>query len=245
MDSFPNPAIKVSIIIPAYNESAYIENCLKSLAKQTFAPYEIIVVDNNSKDNTAEIARKYTTRVYSCRKQGISSARNLGAQMAEGDLVCFMDADGTVCRNWVRHLVTDSCRDAGVTGVTGLNIFYHANIIKFLFYNFYTITVYSILIIGNLLRIHFFAGNNMAVNRKIFHLVGGFPDCIGEDVWFSKKLRRIPGIKIKFDPLMIIRYSSRRFDKNGFFPTMRLWMNSVFSKIPDTFYRKDYSCTGK
>ena len=53
-----NKKLKISIIIPAFNEESVLESCLRALAKQTTAPYEVIVVDNNSTDKKAEIIKK-------------------------------------------------------------------------------------------------------------------------------------------------------------------------------------------
>ena len=54
----------VSIIVPTYNSEKFLEGCLESIQKQTYSHIELIVVDNNSKDNTKEIARKYTEKVF-------------------------------------------------------------------------------------------------------------------------------------------------------------------------------------
>jgi len=61
--------VKYSLIVPAYNEEKNIGNCLTSLKKQRYKDYEIIVVDNNSKDNTIKEAKKYVKKVYKEKKQ--------------------------------------------------------------------------------------------------------------------------------------------------------------------------------
>ena len=63
-----NP-IKISVIIPVYNGESYIKKCLDVLMKQDFdEPYEIIIVDNNSKDGTIKIAKTYKTRIFNINK---------------------------------------------------------------------------------------------------------------------------------------------------------------------------------
>ncbi|MFH0875476.1 MAG: glycosyltransferase family 2 protein, partial [archaeon] len=86
----------ISVIIPAYNEEKCITECLNSLKNQQFKDFELIVIDNNSKDSTSKIAKQYTKKVFLCKEQGISSARNFGAKKAKGKILCFIDADGIV-----------------------------------------------------------------------------------------------------------------------------------------------------
>src|SRR3989338_10089980 len=83
----------ISIIIPAYNEEKYIEATLKSLKKQTYKDFEIIVVANNCSDNTVALAERDADKVIQTKKQGISLARNLGAEHAKGEILFFLDAD--------------------------------------------------------------------------------------------------------------------------------------------------------
>ncbi len=86
----------ISIIIPTLNEEKDIENTIKSLQKWSGHEYEIIVSDGRSKDRTIEIAKKYgvKTIIYSgTARQTISSGRNLGASLASGEFLVFLDAD--------------------------------------------------------------------------------------------------------------------------------------------------------
>lgn len=85
-----------SIIIPAYNVDAYIEMTLKSVYNQTFADYEIIVIDDGSTDKTLEILHKQTDsrlRVIHQKNAGVSAARNVGISAAKGKYIAFLDAD--------------------------------------------------------------------------------------------------------------------------------------------------------
>src|SRR5688500_10835317 len=94
-----SPSMHISIIIPAFNEQILNEECLKSVhasldanAKPGYTS-EIIVVDNNSTDNTAELARKAGARVVFEPVNQIGRARNTGAAVATGDWLLFVDAD--------------------------------------------------------------------------------------------------------------------------------------------------------
>ena len=84
---------RVSVVIPAYNAAAYLAETLESVHAQTFQDLEILVIDDGSTDETADIAAKYTERVVSTSNQGVAAARNLGIKLAQGDLIAFLDSD--------------------------------------------------------------------------------------------------------------------------------------------------------
>jgi glycosyltransferase involved in cell wall biosynthesis len=95
-DSAENPS--VSVVIPAYNEGGndYLSRSIESALGQSYKPSEVIVVDDGSTDNTADIARGYENRgvkVFRTENQGLALARNYGADMATGDIIVFNDAD--------------------------------------------------------------------------------------------------------------------------------------------------------
>ena len=82
----------VSVIITTYNSADFLEALLQSIKKQTHSRIEIIVVDNNSKDRTKEIAGKFTDRVYNQGPER-SAQRNFGAHQAQGDYLLVLDSD--------------------------------------------------------------------------------------------------------------------------------------------------------
>jgi hypothetical protein len=89
-------AIDVSVVVPFYNAERSVEDCIAALRAQTLAPprYEIIMVDNNSTDGSADLVRKYPdVRLLSEEKQGSYAARNRGVAAARGAIVAFTDAD--------------------------------------------------------------------------------------------------------------------------------------------------------
>jgi glycosyltransferase involved in cell wall biosynthesis len=105
MSSKGNPRTPtLAIIIPAYNEEDVISRCLDSILLQTQVPDEIIVVNNNSVDRTAEIAGAYkNVTVLNEKKQGMASARNAGLNLSKCDLLARVDADCVLPPNWVEH----------------------------------------------------------------------------------------------------------------------------------------------
>ncbi|GBR74966.1 glycosyl transferase GTA-type super family [Candidatus Termititenax aidoneus] len=93
------PGQLLSVIVPVYNQSKYLPECLDSLLEQTYKKLEIIIVDDGSTDNSAEVAERYARRdsrfklVRHQANQGLSQARNTGLSRAIGQYVHFLDGD--------------------------------------------------------------------------------------------------------------------------------------------------------
>ena len=109
----------VSVVIPAYNAVATLGRCLAALSAQSRSPDEIIVVDDGSTDDTAELARRYGVRVVRQANAGPAAARNAGARAAHGDLLLFTDADCAPAPDWVERLVA-TFSDSTVSGAKGV-----------------------------------------------------------------------------------------------------------------------------
>jgi glycosyltransferase involved in cell wall biosynthesis len=102
--------MKVSIIIPTYNEEKVIIKCLKSLSKQTYKDIEIIVVDDGSTDKTLKVLSglrisDFGFRILRAEHRGPGAARNLGAKKAKGEILVFVDADMTFDKDFINRLV--------------------------------------------------------------------------------------------------------------------------------------------
>jgi glycosyltransferase involved in cell wall biosynthesis len=82
----------VSVIVPTYNSAKFLGECLDSIKNQTYQNIELIVVDNNSTDNTKEIARKYTEKVFNKGPER-SAQRNYGVEQSQGEYVAIIDSD--------------------------------------------------------------------------------------------------------------------------------------------------------
>jgi lipopolysaccharide/colanic/teichoic acid biosynthesis glycosyltransferase/glycosyltransferase involved in cell wall biosynthesis len=112
----------ISVIIPAKDASATLPACLAGVLCQTGyglgKEYEVIVVDDGSHDNTAEIAASAGARVIRQANAGPASARNAGARAATGDILAFTDADCAPAPQWLTNL-TAPFQDPRVVGVKG------------------------------------------------------------------------------------------------------------------------------
>lgn len=100
----------VSIILPAYNASKTIARCIESILNQTYHNIQLIIIDDGSKDNTADILKSYITEnsniIYlSQENKGVSSARNTGLEHVESEFVFFVDADDYISNQFVEHFM--------------------------------------------------------------------------------------------------------------------------------------------
>jgi glycosyltransferase involved in cell wall biosynthesis len=115
MNSTNNP--RISVIIPVLNMANKLENCLEAVFSQTIQPYEVIVVDGHSTDNTVERAKKFDVKVINQDYGWAAAARQLGLEYAGGEYVAFTDGDCIPPENWLEGLLAEF--EDGVVGVGG------------------------------------------------------------------------------------------------------------------------------
>jgi len=96
---------KVSVVVCAYNAADTLDECLRSVVAQNYPDYEVLVVDDGSRDTTSEIARRHPVRLIEVNNGGLSAARNLGLASATGEIVAYTDADVRVEPDWLQYLV--------------------------------------------------------------------------------------------------------------------------------------------
>ncbi len=122
-----NPLI--SIIVPIYNVEAYLEKCIDSIIAQDYTPLEIILVDDGATDRSGEICDKYAKRyenitVLHKKNGGLSSARNAGMGLMQGEYISFVDSDDYIAPDMISTLYTDLTQNnADISCITFLNIF--------------------------------------------------------------------------------------------------------------------------
>jgi GT2 family glycosyltransferase/sugar lactone lactonase YvrE len=113
---------RVSVVVCAYDADDTIEDCLTSLELMTYPDYEIILINDGSRDRTAEIARGHArVRVVDISNGGLSAARNVGLAGATGEIVAYTDADVRVDRDWLTYLVQPFLT-SNVVGSGGPNV---------------------------------------------------------------------------------------------------------------------------
>lgn len=204
--------MKVSVVIPAYNEEAYLPQCLDSFLTQKVPADEIIVVDNNSVDATAAIAKKYGVRVVREKKQGMIFARNRGFNLARYDILARCDADSIVSPQWIGQ-IKKAFTDDDIVGMSGPCSFYDLQRFRrFKKANkLFLKTVYfktSRIVLGH----DVLFGSNMALSRaawlKIKDEVCMNDKAVHEDMDVTIHLS--PHGRIKFDPNFIATISARR-----------------------------------
>src|SRR3989344_5143725 len=98
--------MKISVIVPAFNAEKTIEACVQALLSQSLKPFEIIIGDDGSKDNTLKVLEEFgkKIRVISQENAEPAAARNNGARLAKGEVIVFTDSDCITARNFIKEL---------------------------------------------------------------------------------------------------------------------------------------------
>lgn len=115
---------KISILVAVYNVGEFLPHCVETLLVQTYQNLEIILIDDGSTDNSAEICDKYAelderVRVIHQKNQGLSAVRNVGIKKATGEWVCLVDGDDFVKRDYVEELYRTAVEGDAEVAVCG------------------------------------------------------------------------------------------------------------------------------
>lgn len=177
-----NKYTKTSVIIPVYNEPEYLKQSLSALLNQTLPVHEIIVVDNNSTDNSIQAAKEQFQNVKYVeeKQQGIVWARNKGFNVATGDLLVKLDADTAVFPNWHENLVNDMNRkdlDAWSGYVTVEEV--NPRFIKLCEFLFNTLTFVGMRTVSGVVPLF---GSNMAISKQSWDKIKG-KVTMRNDIW--------------------------------------------------------------
>ena len=220
--------MNISVIIPAYNEEAYLPATLASIAEaaailtvSSGVRVEILVVDNNSTDTTTAVAQAAGATVVREPEQGIARARNTGARHASEDVLVFVDADVSVppgTLSAIHAAVSDpSCVGGGV------DVEYRPRRALIRFY----LRCWRLLA----QRLGMVQGATQFCRRSTFEAIGGYDEraWIGEDVdfyWAMRWLARSTGGSVRLIRSPRVQASSRRFDNWPVWKTL-LWTNPL------------------
>jgi glycosyltransferase involved in cell wall biosynthesis len=235
---FSHPRYQVlSVLIPAYNAASTLGQQLEALKAQTYqGDWEILVVDNGSTDQTAEIVRTYQAflphlrLIHAPDKQSTSYARNVGAKAARGGAFLFCDADDMANPEWVANLAKALETYDWVTGAIEVQTLnpnpppqqYSRKGAQDLYLNY----------------LPFAVSCNFAISRQLFEAVGGFSEEFprSQDVDFSWRLQ-LQGYKLHHAPEAVMHYRYR--DK------LRLiWKQAVSIGIAEVKLFRHYTMHG-
>ena len=220
----------ISLIIPAYNEEGYLPACLDAVIQNVAGKaIEIIVVDNNSTDNTKQVVSRYpgVTYVFEPRK-GITRARQCGFLKASGDILAYVDADTRPPPGWIEQIWEQYGARDDLACLSGPYSFYDLSGIRnaisvgwFIAARpFYAIIGYIIV------------GGNFAIRRDVLEKMGGFDSSIefyGEDVDIAKRSGKHG--KVIFSSSFVMPTSARRMKKQGFIKIASIYFLNYFSIV--------------
>ena len=202
--------MKVSVIIPAYNEEKIIGRCLESILNQKEPPEEIILVDNKSTDHTAGIARSAGIRVVKESKQGLTHARNKGFNSAKHEIIARCDADVIVPPDWIKR-IKHNFETKTIDALSGPVVFYDLISQTALPSQIYSHSLKFILKGNRVLH-----GPNMALTKTIWKKVKPHVNLddslVHEDVDLSINITKANG-KIGYDASLTVKTSARRIKK--------------------------------
>lgn len=170
---------RVSVIVPTYNSSKFLGACLESVVQQTYENIELIVVDNNSTDDTKKIAKKYTDKIFNKGPER-SAQVNFGVEQATGEYVYKVDSDFVLDPQVVSQCISETEKgfDAVVVhNSPDIRISWIARIRKF------EVDMYKYDITHSSARF---------VKKRVYQDIGGFNEAItaGEDYDFQNKLNK-------------------------------------------------------
>jgi glycosyltransferase involved in cell wall biosynthesis len=216
--------IKISFIIPAYNEESYIRHCLDAIihAIGGHAGYEIIVVDNNSNDKTCEIvAKEYPAiRLIHEPRRGANRAREAGFVVSKGDLVAFLDADTELSSGWIDRAERAFAKDPNLVCISGPFIYYDLPFAARALVQFFYAGTYLVYLVNNfILRdTSMIQGGTEIVRRDALQKIGGHDVSLtfyGDDADLARRLRTVG--KVRWSFAFAMRSSGRRLAKEGTF----------------------------
>ncbi len=204
----------ISFIIPAYNEERLLGRTLQAIdeaAKEIDAAYELIVVDDNSSDNTGKIADDLGATVVNVNHRQIAATRNSGARAANGSLLVFVDAD-TVISTEILQSTMAAINNEAIGGSAAFrfdgSIPIYGRIIQWLLFCVYRLGK----VVG---------GSYLFCTRDAFERVGGFDETVygGEEMILSRSLKKLGGFILLKQTVLT---SGRRLRIYSFWEIMRI-----------------------
>ena len=212
--------MKISIIIPTYNEEEYLPKLLESIRSQDFTDYEIIVADAQSVDNTREIAKEYGCIVVEGGLPG--PGRNRGAEVAQGDILLFLDSDLELTENYLTNVIEEfESEDLGIA-ITQMTPLSQKKRDKYLhdLANWFMIAVENI-------KPHGAGCYGIISKRELHEECNGFDENLsfGEDTDYIERLAEISEFKVLRNAR--IGVSTRRLEEEGLYTLLKQYGKST------------------
>jgi glycosyltransferase involved in cell wall biosynthesis len=240
--------MKLSFVIPAYNEEKYIGKCLDSIFRElahSLHDAEIVVVNNASTDKTEEVAKRFKdVRVVLEPAKGLTRARRAGFLAASGDLIANVDADTMLTTGWIDKVFREFEKNKNLVALSGPFIYYDLpRSINFLVRGIFYPLGYIVYIIDRFLFGHgaLLQGGNFIVRREALLKIGGYNtdiDFYGEDADIARRISKIGTVKFTFD--LPIYSSGRRLAGEGVL-TMGIRYGLNYFWI--IFFKRPYTAT--
>lgn len=237
--------MKISIIIPAYNEEGIIAACLESVlaADKPKGELEIIVVNNASTDRTAEIAGRYPgVRVITETQKGLTKARQCGNRNASGDILFYIDADTKIPKHLIAYAETKFEKHPKLVAISGPYKYHDWNwygrLILWL-YHWMIVPVTQLVINRILNKGTVLYGGNFALRKAVLDKIGGFDVTLefwSEDTQIGRRMSREG--KVRFYHRAYVFTSARRYYEEGLF---RVLGRYVLNFLWDIFFHKPFS----
>ncbi len=240
--------MKISFVVPAYNEEKYIGKCLESILREiarSKVDAEVIAVNNASTDKTREVilARPGVLLVDELRK-GLSQARQAGFIASSGEIIANIDADSILAPGWIEKAMREFSKNKKLVALSGPYIYYDRSLwVNFLVWAYYLIGYVGHLFNHYILRKGaMLQGGNFVLRRSALEKVGGFDVRIGfygEDTDIAKRIQKIGQAKFSF--FFPMRTSARRFSGEGLiFTAIRYGINHFWVIIFNKPFSKEY-----
>ena len=198
----------VSVVIPARDDAAALRRCLRALSAQSLPPTEVVVVDNASRDDTADVARAHGARVVTEPRVGIPMAAAAGYDAASGEIVCRLDADSVPGPRWLEQVVA-RLADPGVAAVTGSGSFSEHARAGGVTAGVYLAAYYGLCYLA--LGHHPLWGSNMAMRRSAWQAVRDSVHRDDAELHDDLDLAFAmgPRLRIRLDPSLRVAVSAR------------------------------------
>lgn len=227
--------MKISVVVPAYNEEKNISATILALLAQDHPNFEIIVVNNASTDRTAEIAGRYPIKVVTEMRKGLLLAREAGRRSASGEIIANCDADCLPRPDWLSRGAR-YFKDEKVAAVSGPYYYYDGG--RFFRYSSLIVQSVSYPIANRLFQLPFIRkgatliGGNNFIRATAIEKAGGYDTSIafyGEDTDTAKRVSAFG--RVIFSPRVIMRTSARRFKAEGTINLMLKYWYFFFKTI--------------